>query len=81
MVLCLYIQRYSKTEHTLEVDEMSINVSLYDTAGQEEYDKLRISYLKNKKPDVLVYATLPIILCLIKILNQNGFLNLKTVLR
>lgn len=27
---------------------------LYDTAGQEEFDKLRIVYLKNKKPDVII---------------------------
>lgn len=27
---------------------------LYDTAGQEEFDKLRITYLKNKKPDVII---------------------------
>lgn len=38
----------------MEVDEVSYNVMLYDTAGQEEYDKLRIEYLKNKKPDVLI---------------------------
>lgn len=33
---------------------MSYDVTLYDTAGQEEYDNLRIVYLKNKKPDVIV---------------------------
>lgn len=48
------IVRYDKHEHTLEVDEENYNVTLYDTAGQEEYDNLRIVYLKNKRPDVIV---------------------------
>lgn len=46
--------RYETREHTLEVDGVSHKVMLYDTAGQEEYDKLRIEYLKNKQPDVII---------------------------
>lgn len=42
---------------------------LYDTAGQEEYDKLRIEYLKNKKPDVIV-------LCY-SIDNKNSYKNVR----
>lgn len=40
----------------MEVDEVSYKVMLYDTAGQEQYDKLRIEYLKNNKPDVIVFC-------------------------
>lgn len=46
--------RYDSREHTLEVDDVSYKIMLYDTAGQEEYDKLRIVYLKNKEPDVII---------------------------
>lgn len=52
--MTLTLVRYDEHEHTLEVDEENYNVTLYDTAGQEEYDNLRIVYLKNKKPDVIV---------------------------
>lgn len=50
----MFLCRYDTREHTIIVDEVSYKLMLYDTAGQEQYDKLRNSYLKNKKPDVIV---------------------------
>jgi hypothetical protein len=47
----IYISRFDNFSDTIEVDGQSYNVSLWDTAGQEDYERLRIlSY-----PNVLFY--------------------------